>query len=199
MPLQSWFYVDTQYFLKAIQSHKIIFFHGLICLNTNLVYPIPLFIFLQLFYSQDLTPQVTFRLFCIRALAPSPPLCMFKKTKRIKKEMLLRRSYNNLTLELLEHNINLWFWFTGQRITRALRERVFGSVMKQEVAFFDQNRTGELINRLSTDTSLVSQCVTMNISDGLRSTIMVCAGVSMMVSLFIFSKITLPVISRGKK
>ncbi|KAG8280911.1 ATP-binding cassette sub- B member 10, mitochondrial [Homalodisca vitripennis] len=52
--------------------------------------------------------------------------------------------------------------------------------MKQEVAYFDQNRTGELINRLSTDTSVVSQCVTMNISDGLRSTIMVCAGVSMM-------------------
>uniref|UniRef100_A0A1B6FPA5 ATP-binding cassette sub-family B member 10, mitochondrial n=1 Tax=Cuerna arida TaxID=1464854 RepID=A0A1B6FPA5_9HEMI len=69
---------------------------------------------------------------------------------------------------------------SGQRITRALRERVFGSIMKQEVAYFDQNRTGELINRLSTDTSVVSQCVTMNISDGLRSTIMVCAGVSMM-------------------
>lgn len=69
---------------------------------------------------------------------------------------------------------------SGQRITRALRERVFGSIVRQEVAFFDQNKTGELINRLSTDTSLVSQCVTMNISDGLRSLIMVCAGVSMM-------------------
>lgn len=72
----------------------------------------------------------------------------------------------------------------GQRITRALRERVFGSIVRQEVAFFDQNKTGELINRLSTDTSLVSQCVTMNISDGLRSLIMVCAGVSMMVRLY---------------
>lgn len=71
----------------------------------------------------------------------------------------------------------------GQRITRALREKVFGSIVRQEVAFFDQNKTGELINRLSSDTSLVSQCVTMNISDGLRSLIMVCAGVSMMVSL----------------
>lgn len=54
--------------------------------------------------------------------------------------------------------------------------------MKQEVAFFDKNKTGELVNRLSADTSLVSQSVTMNISDGLRSTIMVAAGVSMMVS-----------------
>uniref|UniRef100_A0A1B6CL44 ABC transmembrane type-1 domain-containing protein n=1 Tax=Clastoptera arizonana TaxID=38151 RepID=A0A1B6CL44_9HEMI len=69
---------------------------------------------------------------------------------------------------------------SGHRITRALREKVFNSILKQEVAFFDKNKTGELINRLSTDTSLVSQCVTMNISDGLRSSIMVCAGVSMM-------------------
>lgn len=54
--------------------------------------------------------------------------------------------------------------------------------MKQEIAFFDKNKTGELVNRLSADTSLVSQSVTMNISDGLRSTFMVAAGVSMMVS-----------------
>lgn len=54
--------------------------------------------------------------------------------------------------------------------------------MKQEIAFFDKNKTGELVNRLSADTSLVSQSVTMNISDGLRSTFMVMAGVSMMVS-----------------
>ncbi|KAJ9579752.1 hypothetical protein L9F63_004589, partial [Diploptera punctata] len=69
---------------------------------------------------------------------------------------------------------------SGQRITQKLREVVFGSIVRQEVAFFDKNKTGELVNRLSADTSLVSQSVTMNISDGLRSTVMVAAGVSMM-------------------
>jgi ATP-binding cassette subfamily B (MDR/TAP) protein 10 len=54
--------------------------------------------------------------------------------------------------------------------------------MEQEIAFFDKNKTGELVNRLSADTSVVSQSVTVNISDGLRSTFMVVAGVSMMVS-----------------
>lgn len=73
---------------------------------------------------------------------------------------------------------------SGQRITQALRTKVFSSIMKQEVAFFDKNKTGELINRLSADSSLVSQSVTMNISDGLRSSMMVMAGVSMMVSLY---------------
>ncbi|XP_049842197.1 ATP-binding cassette sub-family B member 10, mitochondrial-like [Schistocerca gregaria] len=69
---------------------------------------------------------------------------------------------------------------SGYRITQALRQRVFGSIVKQEVAFFDRNKTGELINRLSSDTSVVSQAVTSNVSDGLRSTAMATAGVSMM-------------------
>ncbi|CAL4129641.1 unnamed protein product, partial [Meganyctiphanes norvegica] len=69
---------------------------------------------------------------------------------------------------------------SGQRITRTLRSSVFNSIMSQEIAFFDTNKTGELVNRLSADTSLVSQAVTMNISDGLRSTIMALAGVGMM-------------------
>jgi ATP-binding cassette subfamily B (MDR/TAP) protein 10 len=74
------------------------------------------------------------------------------------------------------------FVLAGQRIIQTLRQTVFGSIVKQEVAFFDKNKTGELVNRLSADTSLVSQSVTMNISDGLRSAVMVVAGVSMMVS-----------------
>lgn len=73
----------------------------------------------------------------------------------------------------------------GQRITRALRSLVFASVMKQEIGFFDTNKTGELINRLSADTSLVSQSVTMNISDGLRSVVMAMAGVGMMVRVLL--------------
>ncbi|XP_071441482.1 ATP-binding cassette sub-family B member 10, mitochondrial [Hetaerina americana] len=72
---------------------------------------------------------------------------------------------------------------SGQRITQALRTKVFSSIMKQEVGFFDTNKTGELINRLSADTAVVSQSVTMNISDGLRSSVMVIAGVSMMFYL----------------
>ncbi|KAK4037110.1 ABC transporter [Daphnia magna] len=69
---------------------------------------------------------------------------------------------------------------SGQRITQALRRNVYAAIIKQEVAFFDKNKTGELINRLSADTSLVSQCVTSNISDGIRSSALVVAGVSMM-------------------
>jgi len=69
---------------------------------------------------------------------------------------------------------------SGQNITAALRTRVFSSVAQQETAFFDKNKTGELINRLSADTQLVSQTVTQQVSDGLRNGMMTLAGVGMM-------------------
>ncbi|XP_076312810.1 ATP-binding cassette sub-family B member 10, mitochondrial [Tachypleus tridentatus] len=71
--------------------------------------------------------------------------------------------------------------YSGQRVINRLRRTLYDSVLKQEVAFFDRTKTGELINRLSADTSLVGWSITMNISDGLRSSVSVVAGISMMV------------------
>lgn len=69
---------------------------------------------------------------------------------------------------------------SGQRMTARLRNNVFSSIMKQEIAFFDRTRTGELVNRLSADSQLVSSTLTNTVSDGLRSTVMTSAGVGMM-------------------
>ncbi|VVC39028.1 ABC transporter type 1, transmembrane domain [Cinara cedri] len=62
---------------------------------------------------------------------------------------------------------------SGYEITKRLRELLFKSLVSQETAYFDRYKAGELINRLSDDCLLVSQTVTSNISDGLRSTIMI--------------------------
>lgn len=69
----------------------------------------------------------------------------------------------------------------GQKIVRNLRASVFSSILRQEVAFFDRTRTGELINRLSADTAVVGRSLTDNLSDGLRAVAQAVAGVSMMV------------------
>ncbi|TSK22659.1 ATP-binding cassette sub-family B member 10, mitochondrial [Bagarius yarrelli] len=69
---------------------------------------------------------------------------------------------------------------SGQQIVKNLRESLFSSILRQEVGFFDKNRTGELINRLSSDTALVGRALTDNMSDGLRSVAQAGAGVSMM-------------------
>ena len=77
-----------------------------------------------------------------------------------------------------------FYYFLGQRIVKRIRQSLFGSIMKQEIAFFDKTRTGELINRLSTDTSVVGLSITNNISDGLRAVMQASIGVSMMVVIF---------------
>nr|XP_046240118.1 ATP-binding cassette sub-family B member 10, mitochondrial [Scatophagus argus] len=69
---------------------------------------------------------------------------------------------------------------SGQKIVRNLRASVFTSILRQEVAFFDRTRTGELINRLSADTAVVGRSITDNLSDGLRAVAQAAAGVSMM-------------------
>lgn len=72
-------------------------------------------------------------------------------------------------------------YFAGNIIVKNLREKLFLSIVRQEIGFFDKNKTGELINRLSTDTSLVGRSITMNISDGLRAVAQGMGGVGMMV------------------
>lgn len=69
---------------------------------------------------------------------------------------------------------------SGQQIVRDLRIAVFSSILRQDVAFFDRSRVGELINRLSADTAVVGRSITDNLSDGLRAVAQAAAGVSMM-------------------
>lgn len=70
---------------------------------------------------------------------------------------------------------------TSQRIVMRLRENLFRSIMNQEMAFFDNNKTGELINRLSSDAEIVGMSISQNLSDGLRSTIQAAGGIGMMI------------------
>ncbi|KAJ2851155.1 ATP-binding cassette permease mdl1 [Coemansia brasiliensis] len=69
----------------------------------------------------------------------------------------------------------------GERMIARLRKQIFDRVMHQDLGFFDRNRTGDLVSRLSTDTSIVSKSITNNVSDGLRASISAVAGLSMMV------------------
>lgn len=69
---------------------------------------------------------------------------------------------------------------TGQRMTQSLRKQVYSAIMRQEAAWFGTTSTGELVNRLSADTQLVGRNLSQNVSDGLRSLLMVGAGTGMM-------------------
>lgn len=66
----------------------------------------------------------------------------------------------------------------GETVVRDLRRDLFNAIAAQEMAFFDSNRTGELINRLSTDTTLVGKAITNNLADGVRSLVQATVGSS---------------------
>ncbi len=72
----------------------------------------------------------------------------------------------------------------GERVVARLRGDLFESLMAQEIAFYDSQKTGELTNRLSADTTVLQNTVSANISMALRNGVAVAGG---MVLLFITS------------
>lgn len=77
----------------------------------------------------------------------------------------------------------------GERIVTRLRSQLFRRTYAQNAEFFDANRTGDLISRLSTDTQIVGKAITNNLSEGLRSIISGAAGIGAMA--YVNSDLTL--------
>ncbi len=60
------------------------------------------------------------------------------------------------------------FTAAGERVVARLREQLYTAITSQEIAFFDERRTGELTNRLAADTTVLQNTVTVNVSMLLR-------------------------------
>ena len=60
------------------------------------------------------------------------------------------------------------FSLAGERVVARLRKGLFRHLLSLEVGFFDESKTGELMNRLSSDTAVLQSAVTINVSMGLR-------------------------------
>ncbi len=60
----------------------------------------------------------------------------------------------------------------GERVVADLRKQVYAHVIRQDPAFFEVTKTGEVLSRLTTDTTLVQSISGVGISIALRSSIM---------------------------
>ncbi|RZM02105.1 MAG: ATP-binding cassette domain-containing protein [Variovorax sp.] len=60
----------------------------------------------------------------------------------------------------------------GERITANLRNAVYSHVLRQSPAFFETTQTGEVLSRLTADTTLVQTVVGSSLSMGLRNAVM---------------------------
>ena len=70
----------------------------------------------------------------------------------------------------------------GERITADLRNAVYAHVVEQSPEFFETTQTGEVLSRLTTDTTLVQTVVGSSLSMGLRNTVM---GIGALVALVV--------------
>ncbi len=60
----------------------------------------------------------------------------------------------------------------GERITADVRNAVYAHVIKQSAEFFETTQTGEILSRLTSDTTLVQTVVGSSLSIGLRNLVM---------------------------
>ena len=70
----------------------------------------------------------------------------------------------------------------GERITADLRNAVYAHVLRQSPQFFESTKTGEVLSRLTTDTTLVQAVVGSSLSMGLRNVVM---GIGALAALII--------------
>lgn len=69
----------------------------------------------------------------------------------------------------------------GERVTADLRNAVYAHVVAQSPEFFETTQTGEVLSRLTTDTTLVQTVVGSSLSMGLRNTVMGLGALIMLV------------------
>jgi ATP-binding cassette subfamily B protein len=69
----------------------------------------------------------------------------------------------------------------GERITADLRNAVYAHVVRQSPEFFETTQTGEVLSRLTTDTTLVQTVVGSSLSMGLRNAVMGIGAMAMLI------------------
>lgn len=88
--------------------------------------------------------------------------------------------------------------FFRRRVVYRLRQNIFDAIIQQEIGFFDDTRTGELTNRLSSDTQVLQNAVTVNISMLFRFLIQILGSLVVMfyleVTLTLVLMVVVPII-----
>ncbi|KAM4020782.1 antigen peptide transporter 2 [Anomaloglossus baeobatrachus] len=92
-----------------------------------------------------------------------------------------------------------FFMFSLFRLTRRLRLLLFRAFIRQDIAFFETTKTGDISSRLSHDTALVSRSIAANVNITLR-TLIKCVGhhlfmISLSWRLTLLTFLSMPLIS----
>eukprot|EP01006_Ploeotia_vitrea_P022679 TRINITY_DN55085_c0_g1_i1.p1 TRINITY_DN55085_c0_g1~~TRINITY_DN55085_c0_g1_i1.p1 ORF type:complete len:672 (+),score=33.48 TRINITY_DN55085_c0_g1_i1:556-2571(+) len=75
------------------------------------------------------------------------------------------------------------FTLSGQRLVARVRSDLFFAIVRQEIAYFDKQRTGDLTSRLSSDTQVIQNAATTNISMFIRYCVQIVGAIVMLFTL----------------
>ncbi len=79
----------------------------------------------------------------------------------------------------------LRFYFVswlGERVTADIRTAVYAHILRMSPQFFEITKTGEVLSRLTTDTTLIQTVVGTSLSMGLRNLFMLLGGMVMLIA-----------------
>src|SRR5216110_841182 len=95
----------------------------------------------------------------------------------------------------------------GERVTADLRNAVYAHVVEQSPEFFETTQTGEVLSRLTADTTLVQTVVGSSVSMGLRSAFQFAGGLVMLavtsfrlfaVTIVLLIAVVVPIVAVGR-
>jgi ATP-binding cassette, subfamily B, bacterial len=69
----------------------------------------------------------------------------------------------------------------GERVSADIRKSVFNQLLSLHPSYFEENRSGELMSRLTTDTTLLQSIIGSSFSMALRSCLMLIGGITMLL------------------
>ena len=96
----------------------------------------------------------------------------------------------------------------GERVTADLRRAVYAHVVTQSPAFFETTRTGEVLSRLTTDTTLIQTLVGTSISMALRNALLFLGALCMLfitsvkltsIIIVLLAAVVLPIVVYGRR
>lgn len=96
----------------------------------------------------------------------------------------------------------------GERVTADIRNAVYSHVVTQSPEFFETTRTGEVLSRLTTDTTLIQAVVGTSISMALRNMLLFIGGLVMLfvtsaklssIIIVLLTAVVLPIVYFGRR
>jgi len=96
----------------------------------------------------------------------------------------------------------------GERVTADLRSAVYGHVVNQSPQFFETTQTGEVLSRLTTDTTLIQTLIGTSISMALRNMLLFAGGLVMLfvtsaklssIIIVLLALVVLPIVLYGRR